>query len=292
MAGRTGSEYQSRAMGVLDGKTALIIGGGRGVGRAVALAYAREGARVVVNDSGAARDGTGADAKVADAVAREIRDAGGEAHALATDAATEDGAKRTVDDTLAHFGKLDTLAYCAGMLGDQTLLRADGETFRRVVETHLSGAFFATRAAAAAMLRSGGRIVLTTSGAGLLGNFGQPAYSAAAGGVYGLLRSASIELQRHQVFVNGVAPIAKTRLTEDLPMFEHVNTMTPDHAAAAYVFLGSDLAGDATGNVLSIAGGRISTYKLVESSGRFKETDDGVWTAEEIAEQWSMMGRP
>jgi NAD(P)-dependent dehydrogenase (short-subunit alcohol dehydrogenase family) len=280
-------------MGVLDGKAALIIGGGRGVGRATALAYAREGARVVVNDTGAARDGTGTDPSVADSVVREIRDAGGEAQASAVDASTEDGAKRAVEETVAHFGKLDTLVYAAGTLGDQTLLRADAATFRRVVDTHLSGAFFATRAAATAMFRSGGgRIVLSTSSAGLLGNFGQPAYSAAAGGVYGLLRSASIELQRHQVFVNGVAPIAKTRLTEDLPMFEHVNTMTPEHAAPAYVFLGSELAGDATGNVLSIAGGRLSAFKLVESSGRFKETEDGVWTAAEIAEQWSVMGRP
>jgi NAD(P)-dependent dehydrogenase (short-subunit alcohol dehydrogenase family) len=280
-------------MGVLDGKAALIIGGGRGVGRATALAYAREGARVVVDDTGAARDGTGTDPSVAESVAREIRDAGGDAHALSLDASTEEGAKRAVDEAVARFSKLDALVYAAGSLGDQTLLRADGATFQRVLDTHLSGAFFATRAAAAAMFRSGGgRIVLSTSSAGLLGNFGQPAYSAAAGGVYGLLRSASIELQRHHVFVNGVAPIAKTRLTEDLPMFEHVSTMTPEHAAPAYVFLGSDLAGDATGNVLSIAGGRLSAFKLIESSGRFKETEDGVWTAAEIAEQWSVMGRP
>jgi NAD(P)-dependent dehydrogenase (short-subunit alcohol dehydrogenase family) len=280
-------------MGVLDGKAALIIGGGRGVGRATALAYAREGARVVVNDTGAARDGTGTDPAVAEALVREIRAAGGDAHALSVDASTEEGARRSVDETITRFGKLDTLVYAAGSLGDQTLLRADGAAFRRVLDTHLSGAFFATRAAAAVMLRSGGgRIVLSTSTAGLLGNFGQPAYSAAAGGVYGLLRSASIELQRHHVFVNGVAPIAKTRLTEDLPMFEHVSTMTPEHAAPAYVFLGSDLAGDATGNVLSIAGGRLSAFKLVESSGRFKEADDGVWTAAEIAEQWSVMGKP
>jgi NAD(P)-dependent dehydrogenase (short-subunit alcohol dehydrogenase family) len=136
----------------------------------------------------------------------------------------------------------------------------------------------------------GGRIVLTTSAAGLLGNFGQAAYSAAAAGVYGLMRGASIELQRHHVFVNAVAPMAKTRLTEDLPMFEDVSTMTAAHAAAAYLFFGSDLSGDATGNVLSVAGGRISAYRLTESSGRFKDADGGVWTADEIREQWGAMG--
>jgi NAD(P)-dependent dehydrogenase (short-subunit alcohol dehydrogenase family) len=279
-------------MGALDGKTALIIGGGRGIGRAVALAFAREGARVVVNDTGAERDGTGTDAGVAESVVNEIRAGAGEAVATSVDASTEDGAKQAVATTLEHFGQIDTLVYAAGVLGDATLGRVDTAVFRRVLDTHLTGAFFATRAAAAAMFRKGGgRIVLTTHGAGLLGNHGQPAYAAAAAGVYGLLRTASIELQRHAIFVNGVAPIAKTRLTEDLPMFEHVNTMTPEHVAPAYLFLGSDLAGDATGNVLSVAGGRLSLFKVTETSGRFKETDGGVWTAEEIAEQWAVMGR-
>jgi NAD(P)-dependent dehydrogenase (short-subunit alcohol dehydrogenase family) len=133
----------------------------------------------------------------------------------------------------------------------------------------------------------GGRIVLTTSAAGLLGNFGASAYAAAAAGVYGLMRTASIELQRRGVFVNAVAPIAKTRLTEDLPMFEHVNSMTPAHVAPAYLFLGSDLAGDLTGSVLSVAGGRISQYKVTETQGLFKEGDPGIWSAAEIREQWN-----
>jgi NAD(P)-dependent dehydrogenase (short-subunit alcohol dehydrogenase family) len=281
----------ANAMGVLNDKTAIVIGGGRGIGRAVALLFAREGARVLVNDLGSSREGTGADADVAKAVAEEIETTGGKARANADDAATEDGAARIVNAAVAAFGKVDTLVYAAGVLGDQAMIRADAATFQRVLGVHLTGAFFATRAAAEVMQRAGGgRIVLTTSSAGLLGNFGQAAYSAAAAGVYGLMRAASIELQRRHVFVNAVAPMAKTRLTEDLPLFEEVNTMTAEHAAPAYLFFASELSGDATGNVLGVAGGRISTYRLTESSGRFKEADAGVWTADEIREQWGAMG--
>lgn len=278
-------------MGVLDGKVAIVIGGARGIGRATAELYAREGARVLLNDLGVDRDGTGADPDVARRVAAEITAAGGAATSNADDASTEQGSKNVVTAALDTFGRVDTLVYAAGILGDQALVRADEATFRRVLDVHLTGAFFATRAAASAMQRAGGgRIVLTTSAAGLLGNFGQVAYSAAAAGAYGLMRGASIELQRHRVFVNAVAPMAKTRLTEDLPLFEEVSTMTAEHAAPAYLFFGSELSGDATGNVLSVAGGRISAYKLTESSGRFKDADGGVWTAEEIRDQWGAMG--
>ncbi|HEX7669577.1 MAG TPA: SDR family NAD(P)-dependent oxidoreductase, partial [Polyangiaceae bacterium] len=196
-----------------------------------------------------------------------------------------------VNAAVAAFGKVDTLVYAAGVLGDQALVRADAAAYERVQDVHLKGAFFAIRAVADVMQRAdGGRIVLTTSSAGLLGNFGQAAYSAAAAGVYGLMRTASIELQRRHVFVNAVAPMAKTRLTEDLPLFEEVNTMTAEHAAPAYLFFGSELSGDATGNVLGVAGGRISTYRLTESSGRFKDADAGIWTADEIRDQWGAMG--
>jgi NAD(P)-dependent dehydrogenase (short-subunit alcohol dehydrogenase family) len=106
------------------------------------------------------------------------------------------------------------------------------------------------------------------------------------------MRAASIELQRHGVFVNAVAPLAKTRLTEDLPVFEHVDTMTPAHAAPAYLFFASELSSDLTGNVMSVAGGRISMYKVVETGGRFKESASGIWTATEIRDQWSAVGKP
>ncbi|HEX4341044.1 MAG TPA: SDR family NAD(P)-dependent oxidoreductase [Polyangiaceae bacterium] len=280
-------------MGHLDGKAALVMGGGRGIGRAVALLFAREGASVLVNDSGTDVHGKGVDPSVARAVADEIRSAGGTAVPNHDDCASSEGAERVVTSTIDTFGRVDTVVYAAGILGDQALARADDRTVRRVMDTHLTGAFHTTRIAAVAMQgQRGGRIVLTTSAAGLLGNFGQVAYSAAAAATYGLMRAASIELQRHGVFVNAVAPMAKTRLTEELPVFAHVDTMTPEHVAPAYLFFGSELGGDQTGNVLAVAGGRISLYKVVESAGRFKESDGGVWSAEEIRDQWNAMAKP
>jgi NAD(P)-dependent dehydrogenase (short-subunit alcohol dehydrogenase family) len=280
-------------MGHLDGKSALIIGGGRGIGRAVALLFAREGASVLVNDSGADPNGNGSDPGVAGAVVEEIKHTGVTAVANHDDCSTSDGAERIVTAAIDTFGRIDALVYAAGISGDQVLARADDRMLRRVMAVHFTGAFHATRIAAVAMQgQRSGRIVLTAGAAGMLGNFGQSAYSAAAAATYGLMRAASIELQRHGVFVNAVAPMAKTRLTEELPVFAHVDTMTPEHVAPAYLFFGSELSGDQTGNVLSVAGGRISCYKFMESAGRFKESDRGVWTAEEIRDQWSAMAKP
>jgi NAD(P)-dependent dehydrogenase (short-subunit alcohol dehydrogenase family) len=277
----------------LDGKSALVIGGGRGIGRAVALLFAREGASVLLNDSGADANGKGSDPAVASAVVDELRRGGTTAVANHDDCSTSEGAERIVTAAIDTFGRVDTLIHAAGISNDQALARADDRTLRRVMDVHFTGAFHATRIAAVAMQgQRGGRIVLTTAAAGLLGNFGQSAYSAAAAATYGLMRAASIELQRHGVFVNAIAPMAKTRLTEELPVFAHVDTMTPEHVAPAYLFFGSDLSGDQTGNVLAVAGGRISCYKFVESAGRFKESDQGVWSAEEIRDQWVAMAKP
>src|SRR5690606_19206973 len=133
----------------------------------------------------------------------------------------------------------------------------------------------------------GGRIVNTTGVAGMRGNFGQSNHAAAAAAVYGLTRTASIELQRHDILVNAVAPLAKTRLTEEPPMFEKLGgSMTPEHDAPAYLFFASELSAGRTGHVLSVAGGKMSVFKIVESPGRFKEADNGVWTAEELAEHF------
>jgi NAD(P)-dependent dehydrogenase (short-subunit alcohol dehydrogenase family) len=140
--------------------------------------------------------------------------------------------------------------------------------------------------------RGGGSIVNTTSISGLLGNFGQANYSAAKAGIYGLTRTASIELQRYGIRVNAVAPIAKTRMTEDLPMMEKIEgTLSPEHVAPAHLFLASDLSRDVTGTVLSVAGARMSVYKVVESAGKYKESDGGVWTASEIAEHFDTIGK-
>jgi NAD(P)-dependent dehydrogenase (short-subunit alcohol dehydrogenase family) len=275
-------------MGLLDGKVAIVTGSGGGIGRAEALLLAKEGAKVVVNDVGGARDGSGSSSSMADQVVAEIKASGGDAVASYDSVATADGASGIVKTAVDKFGRLDVLVNNAGILRDKSLLKMDEAMWDIVIAVHLKGTFLCTQAAAKQMVAQGGggRIVNTTSVSGMMGNFGQTNYSAAKAGIYGLTRTTAIELQKHRITVNAIAPIAKTRMTEDLPMMQGVDTMTPDHIAPAALFLGSDLCGDKTGQVLAVAGARMYIYKVVESPGKFKETDDGVWTAQEIADNW------
>jgi len=274
-------------MGMMDGKVVVVTGAGGGIGRAEALLFASEGARVLVNDLGGSRDGAGGSQTAADAVVAEIKAAGGEAAANHDTVATEAGAQAIVAAALAAFGRIDTWVNNAGILRDRTLLKLDEAAWDAVIEVHLKGTFLCTQAAARQLIKQGGggRIVNTTSVSGMMGNFGQTNYAAAKAGIYGLTRTAGIELQKHRITVNALAPIAKTRMTDDLPMFQHTTSLTPEHVAPAALFLGSDLCGDRTGHVLAVAGARMYAYKVLESEGKFKD-DNRVWTAREIADNW------
>ena len=273
---------------LLEGKVALVTGGGRGVGRAAALALAGEGARVVVNDNGCALDGTGMDERIASAVVEEIKAAGGEAVESSDDVSTSHGAKAAVQAAIDTFGELDALVCSAGIARDKTLLKMDEEAWDEVLGVGLKGTFLTMQAAARQMISMGhgGRMVVMTGLPGYLGNFAQANLAAACGGVHGLMRTASIEWQKHKITVNAVAPLAKTRMTEALPLLEGFDNLTPEHVAPAVVALCSERCGDRTGYVVAATGARMYAFRFVESAGKFKDESAGVFTPDEIDEHW------
>jgi NAD(P)-dependent dehydrogenase (short-subunit alcohol dehydrogenase family) len=280
-------------MGLLDGKVAIITGSGGGIGREHALLFAREGAKVVVNDLGSDRHGGGKGGEMADKVVAEIKAQGGEAVANYDSVATREGADGLIWSALNKFGKLDVVVNNAGILRDKTILNMSEQDFDLVISVHLKGTFLMTQAAARVfkVQGKGGRIVNTTSLSGLLGNFGQGNYAAAKGGIYSLTRTASMEFQRMGVTVNALAPVALTRMTSDLAMFKG---MTPDQIGPQYIapvaaFLGSDLAADITGTIVGVQGPKIFLYKMIETGGATRE--GGPWSAAEIKERWAEIAK-
>lgn len=274
---------------LFEGKGFVVTGAGRGIGRAIALDIARRGGAVVVCDLGCGVDGEGRDPSVAEGVAEEIRAMGGTAFPAPFDVGRSSDIEALFELSDRSLPTFDGLVTAAGIQHEKSLFDLEIERFESVVRTHLTGTFLPTQAAARRFKkqRRGGSIVHLVSAAGFLGSLGQTGEAAAKAGIYGLTRTASIELQRYGVRVNAVAPLARTRQTEDLPIFEKVRgTLEPEHVAPVASFLLSELAREVSGVALSVAGGRISSFQLTESSGRLKEIDGGVWTPEEIAENF------
>ena len=275
---------------LLEGKVAVVTGAGGGIGREEALALAREGAKVVVNDLGSDRHGGGRGAEAADRVVAEIRAAGGEAAASYDSVATREGADGIVWTALNRFGRLDVLVNNAGILRDRTLLNMSEEDLDGVLAVHLRGTFLCMQAAARAMKLQGqgGRIVNTTSLSGLVGNFGQGNYAAAKAGVYGLTRVAALELQKAGIAVNAIAPVALTRMTEDLAMMKGATAedLGPQHVAPVVVFLASALSDGLTGEVVGVQGGRVFLYRMETTPGATRGPGEGPWTAEALKEAW------
>ena len=280
-------------MGLLDGKVAIITGSGGGIGREHALLFAKEGARVVVNDLGSDRHGGGKGGEMADKVVAEIKAAGGDAVANYDSVATREGADGLIWSALNKFGKLDIVVNNAGILRDKTLLNMSEQDFDLVISVHLKGTFLLTQAAARAfkVQGKGGRIVNTTSLSGLLGNFGQGNYSAAKGGIYSLTRTASMEFQRMGVTVNAIAPVALTRMTSDLGMFKGMTAeqIGPQYIAPVAAFLASDLAADITGTIVGVQGPKVFLYRMIETQGVTRE--GGPWSAAEIKERWAEIAK-
>ncbi len=278
-------------MGLLDGKVAAITGAGGGIGRTHALLFASEGARVVVNDVGGSRDGSGGDQSMAQQVADEIRQAGGEAVVHTADISRREGAESLIRTAIDSYGKLDVLVNNAGILRDKTLRKMTDEMWDSVIQVHLTGSFLCLRAAAQHMIErgEGGAIINTSSVSGLMGNFGQTNYSAAKAGVYGLTRTAAIELKKYRITVNALAPVAHTRMTEDLPMMQAMpnseNLLAPEHVSPAALFLASELARDITGQVLAVEGKRVFLFKMIQTDACLPRGES--WTAQEIRDRWT-----
>ncbi|WP_416978473.1 SDR family oxidoreductase [Streptomyces sp. T028] len=257
-----------------DGRVVVVTGAGRGLGRAHALAFAAEGARVVVNDLGVGLDGTPGSRSPAGQVVAQIRAAGGEAVAHGGDIATPEGAASLIATALETYGRLDTLVNNAGFLRDRMLVNLDEDDFDAVLRVHLKGHFLPLKHAAAhwrAETKAGrtpaARIVNTSSGAGLLGSLGQGNYSAAKAGIVGLTLVAAAELARYGVQVNAIAPAARTRMTERTfaetmaAPESGFDAMAPENVSPLVVWLGSAASTGVTGRVFEAEAGRITVME-------------------------------
>ena len=225
-----------------DDRVAVVTGAGAGLGRVYALELAKRGAKVVVNDLGGSRDGSGEGAKTpADRVVEEIKEAGGEAVASYDSVATADGGKAIIDTAIKAYGKLDILINNAGILRDKTLAKMDPENWDAVMDVHLKGAYNVTRPAFLKMRENRyGRIIFTTSAAGLYGNFGQTNYSAAKMGLIGFMNTLKLEGDKHHIKANAIAPVAATRLTEDILPPELLEKLKPEFVAPLVLYLCSE----------------------------------------------------
>ncbi len=274
-------------MGLLDGKVAIVTGSGGGIGRQHALALAKEGAAIVVNDLGGARDGSGAGHSMADAVVEEIKAAGGEAVANYDSVTTVEGGQSILKSALDSFEKADILVNNAGILRDKSFANTTEDLWDIVINVHLKGTYCVSHAVYRHMKErgEGGVIINTSSTSGLNGNFGQCNYGAAKAGIAGFSRCLAIEGKKYGVRVFILAPVALRRLTEDLPGFDEKMkaTMNPALVSPLVVYLASDLAKDHTGKTFYVGHGRIAEMKVVTHTGITKQEDGGLWTAGEIA---------
>jgi NAD(P)-dependent dehydrogenase (short-subunit alcohol dehydrogenase family) len=268
-----------------QGRVAVITGAGGGLGRAHALLLAARGAVVVVNDLGGSLNGVGGDQSAAQKVVAEITAAGGRALANCDDIATPEGAQRLIDAAVQAFGRVDILINNAGILRDKTLIKMEPADFETVVRVHLLGSAWCSRAAWPIMQKQQyGRIVMTTSAAGLYGNFGQSNYGAAKLGIVGLMNTLKHEGAKFGIRVNTVAPVAITRMTEDLPFSRMLTEALPERVAAGVAYLASEGC-ELTGQILSAGAGYFSTVQMVE--GRGVHAPAGEVTPEFVAAHWT-----
>jgi NAD(P)-dependent dehydrogenase (short-subunit alcohol dehydrogenase family) len=268
--------------GMLEGKSIAVTGSGRGIGRAVALQAAQAGAKVVVADYGVGMAGEDPTSEIADAVVKEISDAGGTAVAVADDVGTMAGGERVIQTAIDAFGSIDGVVTCHGILRERMLFNMTEEEWDDVVRVHLKGTFSLFRHASAVMRKqSSGSLVAFTSGA-FQGSVAQANYSAAKGGVVSLVRSAALGLYRYNVRANAVAPVARTRMSENVPA-GLAEIGDPEDVAPMVVYLLSDRSSHVTGQIYTAVGSRIAVWNQPQEI-RSMNTD-GRWSPEQIADR-------
>jgi len=271
-------------MGMLDGKVAIVTGAGGGVGRAHALALCREGAAVVVNDVGGSLDGSSSGSRVAEQVVAEIKAAGGKAVANFGSVTSAEDAQAMVDQAVSEFGKLDILINNAGILRDKSFKNMTEDLWDPVIAVHLKGSYLPTRAAYMQMVAqgNGGRIVMTSSTSGLIGNFGQTNYGAAKAGIAGFMRCLAIEAAKAKITVNVLAPNAYSRMTSNLFPPGSEQTLAPERVSPAIVWLCSDEAADITGRQFVISGNRVTLLYPAALPIADRSPAEGPWSPSEI----------
>ncbi|HVW80590.1 MAG TPA: SDR family oxidoreductase [Mycobacteriales bacterium] len=279
-------------MGICDGRIVAITGAGNGIGREHALLFGKEGAKVVVNDVGGARDGTGSDAGAAQAVVDAITEAGGTAVANTSNIATHAGAKELVDQAIETFGDIHAVVNNAGILRDRMLVNMTEDEWDAVIAVHLKGTYGVMHHAAAywrdqskAGKEVNARIINTSSASGVFGNVGQSNYGAAKAGIAAMTIITSMELARYGVTVNAISPTALTRMTEDLDRFkreEAAKELPPAAVSPLVVWLASEASAGITGRVFGVRGGRITVFEGWVN-GPYAETD-GIWDPAALTE--------
>jgi NAD(P)-dependent dehydrogenase (short-subunit alcohol dehydrogenase family) len=266
-----------------DDQVVIVTGSGNGLGRSHALEFARRGGRVVVNDLGGARDGSGASSDAAKAVVEEIEGEGGEAIANGANVADYDQVESMVGEAIDKWGRVDVLVNNAGILRDKTFAKMDLADFQMVVDVHLKGSVNCTKAVWESMReRQYGRIVMTTSSSGLYGNFGQSNYGAAKFALVGFMNTLCLEGHKYGIRVNALSPVAATRMTSDLMPEQILDLLQPEAVTPAVIFMASE---DAPNRQIIAAGaGGFAKVVIQETPGIFLPADER--TAENVAAGW------
>lgn len=267
-----------------DNRVVIVTGSGNGLGRAHALEFARRGARVVVNDLGVARDGSGASSEAADAVVRQILDEGGEAISNGANVADYAQVEKMVAAAVEKWGRVDVLVNNAGILRDKTFAKMDLKDFELVMDVHFTGSVNCTKAVWELMRNQQyGRIIMTSSSSGIYGNFGQTNYGAAKMALVGFMNSLALEGGKYGIRVNALSPIAATRMTSDLMTEEVLALLEPEAVTPAVVFLAGDDA--PTRQIVAAGAGVFARVVIQETPGVFLPADRR--DAEHVASAWS-----